>query len=157
MRKQKDQRKRISNRRARHDYSLDDSLVVGIALNGRETKALRLGQASLQGAYVTIKDSAKGGELWLINASIMGGKGIAIDDTEKIRSRKLLAKRREIDELISLKHEGKTIVPLEILTGGRYIKLRISAGTGKKKYDKRAALKKRDDTRRVTAELKRRG
>jgi SsrA-binding protein len=63
----------------------------------------------------------------------------------------LLAKRREIDQLIEAKQQGKTVVPLEILTQGRYIKLRIAIGKGKKKYDKRQTLKARDDMRRTRA------
>lgn len=144
------QRKTISNRRARHDYELDDSLVVGLQLTGAETKNLRLGHGQLRGAYVTLKD----GELFLINATIAGTNGIPIAETEQSRPRKVLAKRREIDGLIAAKQQGKTIVPLEILTGGRFIKLRISLGRGKKRYDKRQTLKARDDARRTANELK---
>jgi SsrA-binding protein len=144
----KTQPKRIANRRARHDYELGDSLVVGIALNGRETKALRMGHGQLQGAYVTVKD----GELWLLNATIHGTNGIPIGESEQTQSRKLLAKQREIQHLIEAKQQGRTIVPLELLTGGRYIKLRVAVGKGKKKYDKRQTLKKRDDER-ATARL----
>jgi SsrA-binding protein len=135
--------KQISNRRARHDYELGDSLLVGIALSGRETKALRMGHGQLQGAYVTVKDE----ELWLINATIHGTNGIPIGESEQTRSRKLLAKRREINHLIDAKHQGRTIVPLEMLTGTRYIKVRIAIGKGKKKYDKRQTLKARDASR----------
>jgi SsrA-binding protein len=135
--------KRITNRRARHDYDLGDSLSVGIELNGRETKSLRMGHGQLQGAYVTVKD----GELWLINARIHGKAGIPIDETEQTRSRKLLAKRREIEALIAAKQQGRTIVPLELLTQSRYIKLRIAVGKGKKLHDKRQTLKARQDER----------
>jgi SsrA-binding protein len=143
--------KSISNRRARHDYELGDSLVVGIELSGAETKALRMGHGHLRGAYVTVK----GDELFLINATIAGTNGIPIDESDQTRARKLLAKRREISALIAAKQQGQTIVPLEILTGGRFIKLRISAGRGKKRYDKRQTLKARDDARRAAAEMKR--
>ena len=139
----KQQPKQITNRRARHDYELGDSLVVGISLNGRETKALRMGHGQLQGAYVNVKDE----ELWLINATIHGTNGIPIADDEKTRTRKLLAKRREIKHLIEAKQQGRTIVPLELLTGGRYIKVRIAVGKGKKAYDKRQTLKQRDASR----------
>lgn len=141
----KGQTKQITNRRARHDYELGDSLMVGIALNGRETKALRMGHGQLQGAYVTAKDD----ELWLLNATIHGTNGIPISESEQTRTRKLLAKRREIIHLIEAKKQGRTIVPLELLTGGRYIKLRIAVGKGKKKYDKRQTLKARDASRTV--------
>lgn len=135
----------INNRRARHDYQLEDELVVGLSLNGRETKALRLGHGSLQGAYVTVKD----GELWLLNATISSAPNITLSESEQTRSRKLLAKRREIDALIAAKQQGRTIVPLQILTKGRYIKLRIAAGKGKRQYDKRQTLKKRDQERAI--------
>jgi len=135
--------KQITNRRARHDYELDDSLVVGVELTGAETKSLRRGHGHLRGAYVTVKD----GELWLFNATITSSPGITISEQDQTRSRKLLAKRREINQLIAQKQAGQTIVPLEILTKGRYIKLRIAAGKGKKRYDKRQLLKKRDEER----------
>jgi SsrA-binding protein len=140
----------IRNRRARHDYELGDSLVVGLQLSGAETKSLRQGHGHLRGAYVTVKND----ELWLINATITGSNGIPIDDTDKTRARKVLAKRREIGALIAARQQGKTIVPLEILTAGRYIKLRISVGRGKKRYDKRQVLKARDDARNTAAALK---
>ena len=142
--------KTISNRRARHDYELGDSFVAGLQLTGAETKSLRMGHGQLRGAYVTIIQD----ELWLINASISGTSGIPINESEQTRARKLLAKKREISNLISAKQQGKTIVPLEILTGGRFIKLRLALGRGKKLYDKRATLKARDDTRRMQAAFK---
>ena len=148
--KQPTRTKKISNRRAKHDYQLGDSLVVGLELSGAETKSLRMGHGQLRGAYVTVK----GEELFLINATITGTSGIPIDESDKTRARKLLAKRREINALVAAKQQGKTIVPLEILTNGRFIKLRISAGRGKKHYDKRQTLKAKDDKRRTAAELK---
>jgi SsrA-binding protein len=142
--------KTISNRRARHDYELGDDVVVGISLTGAETKALRMGHGQLRGAYVTVKD----GELWLVNATINGTRGIRIDESAQTRTRKLLAKRREIDHLIEAKQQGRTIVPLEILTQGRYIKVRIAIGKGKKNYDKRQTLKARDESRRMQNAIK---
>ncbi len=148
--KAKQPKKTISNRRARHDYELGDSLVVGLQLSGAETKSLRMGHGHLRGAYVTVKND----ELWLINATIAGTNGIPIDESDQTRARKVLAKRREISALVAAKQQGKTIVPLEILTGGRFIKMRISMGRGKKLYDKRQTLKARDDSRRAQAEMK---
>jgi SsrA-binding protein len=142
--------KRITNRRASHDYELGDSLVVGIELSGAETKSLRMGHGHLRGAYVTLK----GDELFLINATIAGTSGIPIEASEQTRARKLLAKRKEINALVEAKQQGKTIVPLEILTSSRFIKLRISVGRGKKSYDKRQTLKARDDARRAAAAIK---
>ncbi|CAN5665099.1 SsrA-binding protein SmpB [soil metagenome] len=138
-------KKAITNRRARFDYELEDSLVVGIALTGAETKALRRGHGQLRGAYVTLKSD----ELWLINATVNGDNSIQIDEADHTRARKLLAKRKEIDKLIATKQQGRTIVPLELLTGGRYVKLRIAAGKGKKNYDKRQTIKKRDEEKAI--------
>src|SRR5438132_9320848 len=87
---------KIVNRRARFDYELGDSLVVGVQLTGAEAKALRMGHGTLRGTYVTIKDN----ELWLINAQITGGRGIQIAEDSRTRSRKLLANKQEINRLI---------------------------------------------------------
>jgi SsrA-binding protein len=148
--KKKPQVKSISNRRARHDYELGDSLLVGIQLSGAEVKNLRMGHGHLRGAYVTVKDN----ELFLINATIAGTSGIPIDESDQTRARKLLAKKREIDALIEAKQQRRTIVPLEILNRGRFIKVRIAVGKGKKRYDKRQTLKARDDLRRAQAAIK---
>jgi SsrA-binding protein len=115
---------KITNRRARYDYELGDSLLVGLQLSGAETKALRMGHGQLRGA-----------------------KGIQVAD--ETRSRKILAKRREIDELLAKRQAGYTIIPLEMLTGGRFIKLRISAGRGRKRYDKRETIKRRQQERDI--------
>lgn len=148
--KKQGQSKAISNRRARHDYELDGSLLMGIILTGAETKALRKGHGQLRGAYVTVKDN----ELWLINSTISGFPGVPIPEDTQTRTRKLLANRKEIDNLVALKQQGQTIVPLEILTQGRYIKVRVSAGRGKKQYDKRQTLKARTETREARAAIK---
>lgn len=143
---------KISNSRARFDYELGDSFVVGIVLNGRETKNLRMSHGQLRGAYVTIKDN----ELWLINASITGSTGIPIEDSEVTQPRKLLAKRKEIDLIMVAKQQGRTVVPTDIMIKGRFIKLRIALGVGKKNYDKRQTLKARDDNRSAQREIRNR-
>lgn len=152
MAKKTSQTKRITNRRASYDYELGDTLTVGIQLSGAETKALRMGHGHLKGAYVTVKDN----ELWLINGTITGSSGILISESNQTRSRKLLAKRKEIDSLIAAKKDGMTIVPLEIQNRGRYIKLRISLGKGKKRYDKRQTIKQREEGRQIERALKQR-
>lgn len=144
------QAKRIMNRRASFDYELGDSLSVGLELTGAETKSLRMGHGQLRGAYVTVKDD----QLWLLGAAIHGTSGVPMDEQAQTRTRRLLAKRREIDALIAAKQQGRSIVPLELATGGRYIKLRIAIGKGKKLYDKRQALKKRDESRAIHAAIK---
>ena len=102
--------------------------MVGIELTGAETKSLRLGHGSLRGAYVTVKDN----ELFLLNGMINGTSGIYIQESDQTRSRRLLAKRKEINTLIEAKKQGRTIVPLELLAHGHYIKVRIAIGKGKK-------------------------
>jgi SsrA-binding protein len=148
--KKANQTKRITNRRARFDYELGDSLMVGLELSGAEVKSLRMGHGQLRGAYVTVKDN----QIWLLNAAINGTSGVPISEENQTRTRRLLAKRREIDALIEAKQQGRTIVPLELLTGGRYIKLRIAIGKGKKLYDKRQVLKQRDESRLIQSILK---
>jgi SsrA-binding protein len=131
----------IRNPRSSFDYELGDSLLVGIELTGAETKALRKNQGHLKGSYVTVRD----GELWLLNATVTGDNRIRVPEEEFTRSRRLLAKRKEIDQLIAEKQRGSTIVPIEILNRGRFIKLRIAPGRGKRQYDKRQKIKKRED------------
>lgn len=143
--------KTIQNRRARFDYELGDSLVVGLELSGAEVKSLRMGRGHLRGAYVTVKDD----ELYLLNGTITGAGGVTIAEQDQTRSRKLLAKRREIDALIEAKQQGRTIVPLEVLTRGRFIKLRIAIGKGKRRFDKRQALKARDESRQIARSVSR--
>lgn len=144
------QPKKIQNRRAKFDYALDKDLIAGISLSGRETKSLRLGHGHLRGSYVNIRN----GEAWLTNATITSSPGFTIAETEQTRERKLLLKKREIDSLVEAKNQGKTIVPIEFLTGGRYIKIRIATGKGKKHYDKRETIRKRDESRQAKKELK---
>lgn len=142
--------KSISNRRARFDYELGESLIAGISLTGKETKSLRLGHGHLRGAYITVKN----GELWLINATITSANGYQIEPEDQTRPRKLLVKKRELAALLKAKDEGKSIVPLELHTKSRFIKLKLSVGKGKKRYDKRQAIKKRDVEREVNRALK---
>lgn len=149
MKKKKSTPGRILNRRAKFDYELGDSFIVGIVLSGREAKSLRQGHAQLRGSYVVVKDSAKGGELWLLNSTISDGKTFIIDEAEQTRSRKLLAHRKEIDKLQQAKKQGNSIIPTEFLTTTKHIKLRISIGKGKKRFDKRQTLKRKDQERDV--------
>lgn len=141
--------KAIVNRRASFDYTLGDELVTGIALTGREARAARDGRVQLKGSFVTIRQTLGKSELWLNNASfslVLNTKH-ETDATVDTSPRKLLAKRREIDELDDRKQSGMTIVPLKLLTQGRHIKLVIALGKGKKNYDKRNTIKLRDQER----------
>jgi SsrA-binding protein len=141
--KQSDQPKAILNRRARFDYELGDEIVAGLALTGPEVRAARDGHIQLKGSFVTIRNN----ELWLNNASFSiklnqkGQAGARSIDTEP---RKLLASRKQIDMLAARRKEGMSIVPTKLLTTGRFIKIVIALGKGKKNYDKRETIKRRD-------------
>ena len=119
------------NRRAHYDYQLGDELSVGMSLSGLEVRSIRDHHVQLKGSFVTIRN----GELWLNNLTL---------GAETARNIRLLATRKQIDALEREKVAGSTIVPVKLLGGGRYIKLIIAVGKGKKKYDKRETIKKRD-------------
>ncbi len=142
----------LLNRRARFDYELGDDIVAGIALTGPEVRAARDGHVQLKGSYVAVKDN----ELWLIGTSFSvklnekSGESRTVDT----RSRKLLASRRQIDAFLAGKKQGLTIVPTKLITTGRYIKVVIALGKGKKLYDKRQSIKKRTEARDIKRELK---
>ena len=119
------------NRRAHYDYVLGDELVVGMNLSGPEVRSIRDHHVQLKGSFVTIKNS----ELWLNNLTL---------GADTARNIKLLATKKQIASLAREKVAGSTIGPVRLLGGGRYIKLVIAVGRGKKKYDKRETIKRRD-------------
>ena len=119
------------NRRAKYDYHLGDDLTVGMVLVGPEVRSIRDHHVQLKGSFVTIKDS----ELWLNNLTL---------GADTARNIKLLATKKQIAALMREKVAGSTIVPVRLLGGARHIKLVIAVGKGKKKYDKRETIKKRD-------------
>ena len=129
-------KKRVSdsvtvNRKAHYDYVLGDELTVGMVLVGSEVRAIRDHHVQPKGSFVTIRND----ELWLNNLTL---------GAETVRNIKLLATRKQIAALAREKMTGSTIVPVRLLGGSRHIKLVIAVGKGKKKYDKREAIKKRD-------------
>lgn len=143
----------VVNRRARFDYELGDELTVGMSLTGPEVRAARDGHIQLKGSFVTIRAE----ELWLNNASFslkLNQKGQAGARTIDTEPRKLLAHRKQIEQLTARKKEGMTIVPTKLLTRGRYIKLVIALGKGKKNYDKRETLKRREQDREAKRMVK---
>lgn len=128
--KRKVQTGTVLNRRASFDYQLGDELVVGVVLTGQETRAARDGHIQLKGSFVSIRND----ELWLNNASFslkLNQKG---QDSRTIDTspRKLLASRKQIDSLIKQKHQGMSIVPVKLINRGRFIKVVIALGKGKK-------------------------
>lgn len=143
----------IQNKRARFDYELKDSFMAGLVLTGAEVRSIRMSHASLQGSFVTVKD----GEAWLMNAQVMPVKTNAahLPSETQTRNRKLLLKKRELDSLAEAKNQGFTIVPLKLLTKGRFIKIEVAIARGKKQYDKRETIKKRDVDRDAKRALSR--
>ena len=121
----------VVNRRAHYDYNLSDKLEVGMVLTGQQVRLIRDRHAQLKGTYVTIRNH----ELWLLNLTL---------GSETSENIKLLATKKQISALERAKVDGSTIVPVELHPGKRHIKLTIAVGQGKKKYDKRQTIKKRD-------------
>ena len=142
----------VSNRKARFDYEILETLDAGIELLGFETKALRGGQGSLDGARVT----ARGGEAYLMNASItpLQPKNTP-EDYEPGRNRRLLLTKKEIGEIEKAEGtKGLTIVPLEVYNTKRWFKVKIAIVRGKKKFDKRETLKRRESDRDIQRLMK---
>ncbi len=144
----------VKNRKAFHDYIIEDTYEAGIALMGTEVKSLRNHGGSLQDAYITIKNN----ELWLLNASIapysFGSKHFA---HEERRERKLLMHRQEIERLRkAIQEKGLTLIPLAIYLKAGKIKVKVAVAKGKKSYDKRASLKAKEAKRAVDRALRER-
>ncbi len=138
------------NRKARFNYEIIDEYEAGIVLRGHEVKSVRLGQISLKEAFATIR----GGDIWLTNAHINLYKQATVADYDPTVSRKLLLSKAEIAKLSSKAGgEGFTIIPLKIYDKNGKIKVALGLGRGKKKYDKRETIKKRDLERDARREL----
>lgn len=139
------------NKRARYDYDISSTYEAGIVLRGYEVKSIKTGHISLKGSFVTLRQAQGGPELYLTNAYIPKyEKASTIDDYNPERSRKLLLKKNELKHLIGKKNEqGLTFVPMRIYTKRNLIKLEFGIGRGKKKYDKREDIKKRDIDRKI--------
>jgi SsrA-binding protein len=132
----------IQNKKAFHDYFIEDKYEAGIVLEGWEVKAIRDGRASIKEAYVIVKQ----GEIFLLGCHItpMGNASSHINP-ENIRTRKLLLNNGEIIKLIGkVERSGFTLVPLDMHYKGGYIKCQIGLAKGKKQYDKRASEKEKD-------------
>lgn len=144
------QPKAFFNRRARYDYELDRPIIAGIALLGIEVKGIRLGRLNITGAFVDIKND----QMWLKNMRIDFQAGHnSTNQIDDIRNRQLLVTKRQLKQLTEAKGQGKTIVPLEVIAG-KYIKLKIAAGRGRRKIDKRNLLKQRSQTKEIRKHLK---
>ena len=130
------------NRRARHDYFIEDTIEAGIVLQGTEVKSLRAGQASIEESYAT----DRGGELVLMNAYIPEYRSASVTQHEPRRPRTLLLRKRELAKLVAgVSREGMTIVPLSIYFNKRgFAKVELGLAKGKRQHEKRQSIKERD-------------
>lgn len=139
------------NKQARYNYEILGKYEAGIEFTGPEVKSAKLKQISLKGSYVTIKDS----EVWLLNCHISPYKKARQEGYDPTRTRKLLLHRKEIDSLIGkLKQKGLTLVPLKVYTKKKLVKVEFGLGRGKRKYEKRELIKKREAKRKIQRALR---
>jgi SsrA-binding protein len=134
------------NRRARHDYFIEETVEAGLVLTGSEVKSLRAGKAQLKDSHARVQR----GEVWLFNAHISEYAAAAQFGHDPTRSRKLLLHRREIERLIGkVKERGLTLIPLRLYFKHGRAKVELGLARGKKLYDKRASIKERETKREV--------
>jgi SsrA-binding protein len=142
-----------TNRKAGRDFTLEDRREAGLVLTGTEIKSIRAGRVNLSDGYIQPRD----GELWLLNVHIAPYDPAGRYGHEARRPRKLLLHRREIDRLTARVHErGYTIVPVRLYLKEGRAKVEIALARGKRKYDKREAIAKRDAERDIDRALKER-
>ena len=135
-----------NNKKARHDYLIEDVFEAGLVLSGTEVKALREGKANITDAYGIVKN----GEIWLLNLHISPYERGGYANHEPDRTRKLLLHRKEIRRLIgAVEREGLTLVPLEIYFKNGVAKVALALGKGKKAHDKRDSIKEREAEREM--------
>ena len=140
-----------SNKKAFHDYFIEETFQAGIELLGMEVKSMRLGRFNLKDSYIEIKN----GEAFINNMHISPYEQATLQKKEPLRQRRLLLNRREINKLHgALTKEGATIVPLRAYLLGQFIKLDIAIGKGKKLYDKRQSAAKKDLRRETERDFK---
>ncbi len=142
-----------TNRKAYHDYFIEENIEAGIVLQGTEVKSLRLGLANLTDSYAIVKNN----ELFLFNANISPYPHGNIMNHEPLRTRKLLLHREEIKRLIGkMTHKGYTLIPLKIYFVRGKAKVLIGLAKGKKAYDKRETIKEKESKREVERTVKER-
>lgn len=141
----------IKNRKARHEYKVEETYEAGIVLKGTEVKSLRNGKASIGEAFAFLQE----GEVWVNGMYIKPYKHGSYANHDERRKRKLLLKKREIRELDkAVKRKGYTIVPLKVYFKNGYAKMLIGIAQGKKEYDKRRDIKQRDLKRDLNRKVK---
>ena len=139
------------NRKARHDYFILQTFEAGIVLLGTEVKACRQGKASLADSYAVIKN----GEVWLMSANIAAYEHGNINNHEPTHNRKLLLKKREIRKLIhQTREKGNTLIPLRMYFTRGKVKVELAVARGKKSYDKRETIAKKDFQRNLERKIK---
>lgn len=139
----------IDNRRARHEYHILESLEAGLALTGTEVKSIRAGGVSLNEAYARFRD----GEAWLMSMHIPPYKEGSFSNVDPNRPRKLLLRKEQIGNLMSrVKEKGLTLVPLRMYFTRGMVKVQLGLARGKKMWDKREAVAKRDAEREMRAD-----
>lgn len=139
------------NKKAYHDYFVDEEYEAGLELVGTEVKSIRAGRVNLKDSYV----SCKTGEALLIGMHISPYDFGNIFNHDPMRTRRLLLHRKEINKLIGLtQQEGYTLIPLKLYLKGQYVKIKIGLCRGKKNYDKRASIAERDAKRNIDRAIK---
>ena len=134
------------NPTARHNYTIEDTLETGMVLSGTEIKSIRRGKVNLKDSYASIKN----GELYIYNLHISPYEFGNIYNKDPLRDRKLLVTRREINRLFGLiKQKGYSLVPISLYFKGNFVKVELGIGKGKKLYDKRQDIAKKDAERRM--------
>lgn len=139
------------NPTAYHNYNIEDKIETGIVLSGTEIKSIRSGKVNLKDSYAMIKN----GEVFVLGMHISPYEHGNIFNKDPLRNRKLLLNRREINKLIGLtKQKGYSLVPISLYFKGSLVKLELGIGKGKKLYDKRQDIAKRDAQRQISTNLK---
>ena len=142
-----------TNRKATHDYTILDRFEAGMALLGTEIKSIRAGQANLREGYIQVRN----GELWLVNTHIAHYEPSGREGHDPLRPRRLLLHKKEIAKLLTrVQERGYTIIPLKIYLKNRRAKVEIALAQGKRQYDKREAIAKREAGRQIQRALKER-
>ena len=140
-----------NNKKAYHDYFIEDKFEAGIVLVGTEVKSLRMGQCSIKEAFISVDD----GEIFIQRMHINPYEKGNIFNKDPLRKRKLLLHRAEINKILGkAKEKGYTIVPLKVYFSGSLVKIEIALARGKKLYDKRDSIAKKDQQREAQREFK---
>ena len=139
------------NPTAYHNYTIEDTLEAGIVLSGTEIKSIRIGKVNLKDTYASIKN----GEAYIYGMHISPYEHGNIFNKNPLRDRKLLIHKKEIHKLLGLiKQKGYSLIPIELYFKGSFVKLKLGIGKGKKLYDKRQDLAKKDAQRQINMQLK---